>query len=81
MESNAAGEGIVDTAIYGQLLRNWERGGGHVFKGPEAMPTGTGDDGSGGGMAATEDDALVPWHAEGRGNDAVGRDEGDGMLL
>ena len=74
-------ERIMNASVCRQLLRNWEIGGGHVFEGPEAMPTGTGDNGSGAGLAATEDNALIPVHAKGGGNDAVGRDEGNGMLL
>ncbi|HEY6410327.1 MAG TPA: hypothetical protein VIY29_22980, partial [Ktedonobacteraceae bacterium] len=60
LQGNTCREGIAYTTISRQLLHSRQPGCRGIFEIPETMPTGTWDDWSGIGSAATQDNALIP---------------------
>jgi len=56
LQGHPCQERIAYLAIRDQLFLIWECEDWSVFDGPETMPTGTRDDGSGSGQPTTQDD-------------------------
>jgi hypothetical protein len=81
LRGDVSGKGITNTAIALQLLLFSEIGCRWVFDGPETVPTGTRDDGSGFRCAATENDAFIPAHAEGGLDEEARRNEHNALFV
>lgn len=74
-------ERLTNPAIGRQLLIERERWVWSIFKGPEAMPTGTGNDGSGRSQSTTQDDPLIPSQAKRGLNEMIGREGRNALFL
>jgi hypothetical protein len=81
LQGNVSSEGVTDTTVALQLLLFSEIGCWWVFDGPETMPTGTRDDGSGFCRATTENDAFIPAHVEGGLDEGIRRNEPDALFV
>ena len=80
-QGDVIGKGITNAAIALQLFLSIEISCRRVFDGPETVPNGTGDKGSGVCCTAAKNNAFLPKHAKGGSDEEAGRNERNALFL